>query len=1052
MIETFRGLVSEEIYRRGQRYYQEGRIKSYRLIPQKTDRYQITATVSGTEDYLVEIKLSLKENFLKYKGQCSCPYSWGEVCKHQVTVMLYFFDHNLPKIIKPHNSLKFKQLIELIEKPPAIPIELMYQIKGLLTTNIGNFSLTIRSAELSDQEFTGLNNYVRDEEWNFPLSRYHLTTPLNEISLQAIEYLHNARTRIGRDPANILLKKTPANFAFIYNLASQAEVICQETKKPIIPGKALRPKLRITGDEKQLSFELSTVDFDIFGNEDEDSPVWWTMVDDVLHPINMEGIAKLPGKLEVPEEMKGKFFFEILPELTRRYDADLGEELQKYQLIKMYPEIFITLDYQDGEITCQTVVQVDQRQVKNLATLDYSLAEGDYRRSLENPYIWYGIDQDSLREYILFLEENEFIISNGHFVIKEPVDVHNFLTGGYLHLPEDWHVKTTSAYDRLEVSSSELIPTVEVITTGRIDWFDFQITYELGGHSYTHQEIKKMLQKNSQGVSFIQIDHKYFVIDNEEKSREIDKTLQLAKPSKKAYQSQFYHLLYYRQFWKNQDILIKGDPSYHQLEKDLLKEDLTGQKIIHQWEIPLTVRDILRNYQKMGYYWMRFLHKYYFGGILADDMGLGKTIQVLTLLNGLELTKPALVVCPTSLLYNWATEIEKFFPQMRYLIYYGTPTERHDLGDTIEEYAIILTTYEIVSRDIDRLRQKRFAYCILDEAQMIKNFRTKRSESVKNISAEHRLVLTGTPIENSLEELWSIFDFLMVGYLGTYTGFKKRYAVPIKENNDLKLLRELKERVSPFILRRNKKEVLGELPEKTEQVTKVQLTRLQKDVYQTILQQSKQEIFRAVQLNGFHKSRITVLAALTKLRQVCNHPQLVLRDLEKKVTSGKIEALKEIVFEAVLGGHKLLVFSQFVKMLKLIQQEFDQAGIIYEYLDGSTKDRMQRVNRFNEDPEVNAFLISLKAGGTGLNLTAADIVIHVDPWWNPMVENQATDRAHRIGQKNKVLVYKLITAGTVEEKMLKLQTKKRHIFDTVIEQNGEMIKDLTWHDIQELFN
>lgn len=1052
MLENFQNLVPQEIFRHGEQYYQEGRIKSYRLIPLKNDQFKITATVSGSENYLVEIRLNLQEHFFKYHGKCSCPYVWGEVCKHQVAAMLYFFANNFPKLTKPQNFLQFKQFMELIEKPQYLPIALKYQLKGLLTTKMNNFSLTLFSSELSEQDFLGLNRYIRDSEWNFPLSRYHVTKPLDEISLQAIEYLHNARTRMGRSPANILLAKNKANFAFIFNLTSQAEVICQETQKRIIPGKALRPKLEITGDEDQIFFQLSAADFDIFFNEDENSPVWWTMIEDVLHPIYMGELALLPKKIEIPEEMKGKLFCEILPQLAKRYHAELGAELQKYQLMKIYPEITIYLDYQNGEITCQTMVEVGQRVIKNLETLDYSLAEGNYQRSHENPYIWFGVDQDSLKEYILFLEENEFIIVNGHFVIKEKTDIQNFITGGYLQLPEDWRIKTTAAFERLEVISVELLPTIEISTTGGIDWFDFQIVYDLGGQSFTHQKIRQMLRQNSQGNDFIQIDHQYFLIANEEQRQVIEKTLQLAKTSEEAYQSKFYNLLYYRHLWKNQGVLIKGDHRYHQLEADLIPKDGADQKIIQQWELPETVKDVLRNYQKTGYFWMRFLDKYYFGGILADDMGLGKTIQVLTLLTGLKLKKPSLVVCPTSLLYNWATEIEKFFPELRYLIYYGTPKERQELAGTIEEYPIILTTYAIVSRDIEFLRDKLFSYCILDEAQLIKNFRTKRSESVKNIPAEHRLVLTGTPIENSLEELWSIFDFLMTGYLGTYSSFKKKYVIPIKEKNDRQLLNELKERVSPFILRRNKKEVLGELPPKTEQIKKVQLTRLQKDVYQTILQQVKADVMHSVHLKGFNKSRITVLAALTKLRQVCNHPQLVCKDLEEKVTSGKLEVLEEIVREAVAGGHKFLVFSQFVKMLKLIEEEFQKNGICYEYLDGSTKDRMQRVNRFNEDPEVNAFLISLKAGGTGLNLTAADIVIHVDPWWNPMVETQATDRVHRIGQKNNVLVYKLITAGTVEEKMLRLQAKKQNIFDTVIEQNGDIIKDITWQDVQELFD
>ncbi len=1046
MLEEFKGLVPREIYHRGEAYYNEGRVIDYRLIPLKNDKYQINATVVGETTYSVEIQLSFRKNFFKYKGFCSCPYKWSEVCKHQVAAMLYFFERNYPKIINQEDSVNFERLLEIMEKPSLEPIALEFQIKGLLSPRMVNFSLSFSSPNLTEREIEGITDYIRDGEMDYPLSGYNVQTPIDEGSLQVIQFLRNARTRASRSSGTILLPKTPGNFAFIYNLTKHTELICQELGTRIQAGQTLQPALSITGTEDRVSFHLSAEDFEIFSNEDELAPVWWTVIDEWLHPLNLQELESLPKKVEIPEEMKGKFLFEILPEFQRRYDAKLGSQLQGYELNRIYPEIYVSFDYQDGEIICDTLVKIEEREVTGIDTLDLAFEEGHYRRSLENPQLWYGVDRESLRDYILFLEENEFIISKGRFMIKEKEDIQNFITGGFLHLPEDWHVTTSKEFDHLEVVPIELIPVVDVSTDGQIDWFDFQITYNLGGQTFTHQEILSMLRKNSQGESFIQIDNKYFVIYNDEKRRIIDETIPLARQGQKSYQSQFYNLLFYRNLFENNGIKINGDRIYNELQ-----EDITGEKIVQEMEIPIEVQGVLRNYQKTGYYWMGFLHKYRFGGILADDMGLGKTIQVLTLLRGLNTRKPSLVVCPTTLLYNWAAEIEKFFPNMRYLVYYGTPTERQELGEKIEEYEIIITTYAIVGRDLDILQDKSFAYCILDEAQLIKNFRTKRAESVKNIRADHRLVLTGTPIENSLDELWSIFDFLMGGYLGTYTGFKKKYVTPIKEKNEQKLLTELKQRVSPFILRRNKSEVLLELPEKTELVTKVKMTKLQEDVYQTILDQVKRDVIISIQEYGFNRSHITVLAALTRLRQICNHPQLVLHDIDEKVTSGKIDALMEIVGEAVAGNHKLLIFSQFVKMLRIIEEEFKREGFTYEYLDGSTKNRMERVTRFNESPEINAFLISLKAGGTGLNLTSADIVIHVDPWWNPMVENQATDRAHRIGQENKVLVYKLITDGTVEEKMLKLQQRKRNIFDAVIEQNAEVVEQLTWEDVQELF-
>src|SRR6056297_880049 len=290
----------------------------------------------------------------------------------------------------------------------------------------------------------------------------------------------------------------------------------------------------------------------------------------------------------------------------------------------------------------------------------------------------------------------------------------------------------------------------------------------------------------------------------------------------------------------------------------------------------------------------------------------------------------------------------------------------------------------------------------------------------------------------------------MPGYLGNYSYFKKNFLTPINKNNEKEKMTELKERVAPFILRRRKDQVLKELPDKIVNVHPVSMTQLQEDSYQTVLEEVRGDLYQTVEEKGFNRSRINVLAALTKLRQICNHPALILGEDAKTHNSGKLDALRELLADALSGGHKIIVFSQFVKMLKLIRAELEQQGINYLYLDGSTRKRMEKVREFNSNPEVEIFLISLKAGGVGLNLTAADMVVHVDPWWNPMVERQAADRAHRLGQQNRVMVYKLITRGTVEEKMLKLQKKKQNVFDNIIEDNVNPIEAITWEDIQEL--
>ncbi|MFP4017327.1 MAG: SNF2-related protein, partial [Halanaerobiales bacterium] len=663
---------------------------------------------------------------------------------------------------------------------------------------------------------------------------------------------------------------------------------------------------------------------------------------------------------------------------------------------------------------------------------------------------------EPVRALIDFLEEYEFHVRPDSFFIKNREDIQEFITNGLLYLQEEWNVSRSESFNQIEVKSVELEPVIELMESdeegGKIDWFEFRVYYNLGGHSLSREKLLKMIRYNKSGEAYIQIDDSYFFLQEGKQEENLKEIIDLAdgdsNNDNENYRSNYYNILYYKRLVEDSGISFQGNKVYNQLD-----QDISGESLVKKEDIPQQVEGLLRNYQKDGFYWLRFLHKYRFGGVLADDMGLGKTLQALTLLKSIELSGPALIVCPRTLIYNWSEEVEKFFPGTKYLVYYGTPEEREEMIDKLIDYEIIITSYSILSRDYKALNEieASFSYCILDEAQHIKNFKTKRARGVKAIKALYKLALTGTPIENSVEELWSIFDFLMPGYLGSYSYFRKNYLNPISNENDSERLSELKKRVEPFLLRRKKGEVLKELPDKIINYQHVEMTKLQQDTYKLVPEEVKSKVFETVSEKGFNQSRIHILAALTKLRQICNHPALVLEKADQQAPSGKIDALMEMVEEAIDGGHKLVVFSQFVKMLKLIRERFDIQGISYEYLDGSTHNRMERVNRFNSEEDVKVFLISLKAGGVGLNLTSADIVFHVDPWWNPMVERQATDRVHRIGQENKVIVYKLITRGTVEEKMLKLQKRKEEVFNSVIESSSTQSETITWEDIQELF-
>ena len=477
-----------------------------------------------------------------------------------------------------------------------------------------------------------------------------------------------------------------------------------------------------------------------------------------------------------------------------------------------------------------------------------------------------------------------------------------------------------------------------------------------------------------------------------------------------------------------------------------------------EFTVPGNLRGTLRDYQRTGFKWLKTLAGYGLGGVLADDMGLGKTIQTIAfILSEKErVPAPSLVIAPTSVVYNWQDEVQKFAPGMQALVISGAPGEREallrqvrDAGDT-RAADLVVTSYALIRRDVERYRDLEFGYCFLDEAQHIKNPSSLGAKAVKLIKARGYFALTGTPLENSLTELWSVFDFVMRGYLHSHRKFMKQYERPIVKDRDQIALGELQRQIAPFIMRRLKKDVLLELPPKIESKVLTGLTDNQKIIYLAYLRQARGEFEAAVAAGGFEKSQIKILALLTRLRQICCHPATFLNDY--KGDSGKLLYLREIMRDALKGGHRVLLFSQFTGMLAIIRNYLDSERINYFYLDGATKmeDRGQMVRALNSG-ERDAFLISLKAGGTGLNLTGADMVIHYDPWWNPAVEEQATDRAYRIGQKNSVQVIKLIARGTIEEKIYTLQQKKKAMIDSVIQPGETMLSKMTEQEIRQLF-
>ena len=630
----------------------------------------------------------------------------------------------------------------------------------------------------------------------------------------------------------------------------------------------------------------------------------------------------------------------------------------------------------------------------------------------------------------------------------EPEEAISFLLDSYPKLVENYRVFGEKALSRYKVRSTKSKITAKVTSNEKEKWFSLDITVDYDGQTLP---LEKIWNAWTRGKRYVQLkDGSYTSLPEEWLKKISHKLTTLGLDPSKPPQQRF------KQFEAPMlDGLLDDMP---EAQTDAywvkLRERIHSFKEVKAVPAPQGLNAQLRSYQMQGLAYLNFLSEYGFGGILADEMGLGKTIQTLAFIQYMVEHKHKganLIVVPTSVLPNWEREAEKFVPSLKRLIIYGT--RRENMFKQIGKSDLVITTYALLRRDLEEIEKFDFNTIILDEAQNIKNPNTITARSVRKLNARMRLCLSGTPIENNLFELWSLFEFLMPGFLGSQHSFQRGIIKPIKDG-DPETLEYLRARVRPFILRRTKAEVARDLPPKVESVTCCALEEAQAELYAAVARKLRDQVLADVDEKGLAKSQMSILDALLKLRQICCHPRLLKIDIpgfSNNLPSGKFEAFKDMVQEVVEGGHKVLVFSQFVQMLKIIRQWLEFSQIPFCYLDGASKDRFEQVDRFNNSPNIPIFLISLKAGGTGLNLTSADYVIHYDPWWNPAVESQATDRTHRIGQTRQVFSYKLICQNTVEEKILKLQDAKRNVAEAIIP-GQETWKSLTREDLEMLFD
>ncbi len=656
-------------------------------------------------------------------------------------------------------------------------------------------------------------------------------------------------------------------------------------------------------------------------------------------------------------------------------------------------------------------------------------------------------DFESENRLIEFLGSAGLFLKNGLFLSENEEEIVELLSGKIEGLKEMAEVYYSDAFKAIQIRNVNRVQMgIRLSSETNLLEFDFHVD------DFDDDELMSLLSSVKEKKKYYRLKSGSIIDLNSRELMDLSELFKDLDIDEKKLKGSRVNLPSNRALFIDNYINEKEIKDVRKNEKfeKLVQEILNPSDL--KFELDSSLKGVLRDYQKFGFKWMKTLAHYGFGGILADDMGLGKTLQVLAFIKSEQedSKKPNLVVAPTSLIYNWKAEVEKFVPDLKVNVISGTKAERAEQLKELDGCDIAVTSYGSLKRDIEMYEDREFSYIFVDEAQHIKNPATLNAGSVKSLRSKGCFALTGTPIENTLTELWSIFDFIMPGYLMSHHKFTVKFESPIIRHNDKDALKALSRYIKPFLLRRVKKDVLKELPEKIESKLVADMTGEQKKLYAAYLKKAQSEVAAEIKDKGIEKSKIKILALLTRLRQLCCHPATFIDDY--KGGSGKLDTLMEVLGDSISSDHRILLFSQFTSMLEIIARELNKLGIPYFYLDGSTKaeNRINMVNRFNA-LEKPVFLISLKAGGTGLNLTAADVVIHFDPWWNPSVEDQAADRAHRIGQTKAVQVFKIVARGTIEERIIELQAKKKDLINSVIKTGENLLTKLSEKEIRDLF-
>ena len=1047
-------LAEPSIAQRGRTYFYQGRAKLF-IVGDHDAMLHVQG--SGPSPYNVDISLKRGESRYLVYANCDCPYAKGtprEICKHKVAAFLAL-SHHYQNQSRNRWSRLLTMALEQVERPKQVTKSVLvfrlnlngsYQVITPMLAAAGRIPEEViddpdalagfLESEASKVQFRDVQNRVQPERIaNAPLEhiaamdvlvRNYYTSawaPTLDLTLplltDALLYEGDHRQPLRR---RVWVSNEPAKLEVEVQAAEDGirlvGYLCTREERTRIDPNHVKPVGHDTG---------------------------WVLIGSrvtklgTAQPVTSLFLSK--PEISVPAEEADEFYEDYLPSLIEHATVS-GHGVGGWREVRESPVPRVYLTEEDQELFAEL-------------RFGYGDYEAVYDRLLPTETVFRDptipalirLRRDAGAEQKFWKALASYGLKRGlggdtRYVLRQNVHTIDFLIHQVPRLAADGY----EVYGEEEIKSvrvSRCTPKVSLRVSSGIDWFDVKVIVEFGETHVSFAEIRKAVRKRERFVKLA--DGSMGEIPEEWMAR-YKHLFDLAEDSDEGLRLTRSQAVLLGQAISEADNATTDAEVRNQLAK---LRDLTS---IEEKPLPSGFHGEMRHYQKSGYDWLHFLHDYGFGGCLADDMGLGKTIQALAFLRSLRDSGHSgaadLIVMPRSLLTNWAREAERFVPGTRILTY--AEVDRPKDTSEFDNCDLVLTTYGVMLRDLDLLRDYRFHYVILDESQAIKNPLAQTARAARSLSADHRLVLTGTPVENSTIELWSQFAFINPGMLGSMDYFKTEFAAAIERRRDDDAARKLRSMVYPFILRRTKQQVAPDLPPIDERVVYCDMEPAQRKLYDRTRDEYRHALMGLIEGRGMNAARMKVLEGLLRLRQISNHPRLV--DKSSKVDSVKYEVLLEMLETLRAEGHKALVFSQFVRMLRIIRTGLEARGIPYQYLDGSTNNRQQRVDEFQSNPEVPFFLISLKAGGVGLNLTAADYVIHVDPWWNPAVERQASDRTHRIGQRKPVSVTKLIARDTVEEKMLLLQDRKKDLVDQLITTETSFFKSLTPDDVEALFS